>query len=532
MAVGGRSRLSLCRTAGRPGSPDRSRDTRPILEDTLAATVTGTRPASTHPEASEQQRRSTSIREKLRDTSFRREAVAFSLLLLIAFGLRVAWLGTIPGNITADEADNLSTIFKLQVTGDPGFFDLDWKPQPAMSMYVFSAFMWVFGEDIFGMRMASAVLSTLALLPFYALARRVVQPVAALGGAALLATGLWYLNFSRSGWENVHVALFSLTAAWALTVALERRQMRWFALAGVAAALGLYGYFAGRLILVALLAYAPLALWWAKGRRRTVLAGYAVVVLTAAMLFLPQAPSIREDRDVFNRRTDAVYIFNQDRPYLGETTDFGIVKAQVSRNLKGFFLFDGDMFRSGRYGPKGETLYDPLTGVLLISGLVLGLYHWRKTGLWWAMLFVPLAGTQIPSILTPDGARALIAAPFMYLFIALTLDAILNFARGRGRQIALTGVVASVLLLSVFNAWSYFSWAQSPETIQAREPAIELADYDLWRETLRAGFAENGPSFHVREWETIITVLRQQERLKERFEGHQGGFYYGNTHQP
>jgi 4-amino-4-deoxy-L-arabinose transferase-like glycosyltransferase len=502
------------------------------LEDTLTARVRGTRPARTHNARPEQPRRSGTIREKLRDTGFRREVIAFSLLLLVAFGLRIAWLGTIPGNITADEADNLATIFKMQVTGEPGLFGLDWKPQPAMSMYLFSAFMWIFGDDIFGMRMASAVLSTLALLPFYALARRVVHPVAALGGAALLATGLWYLNFSRSGWENVHVALFSLTAAWALTVGLERRHLRWFALAGMAAALGLYGYFAGRLILIALLAYAPLAVWWAKRQRRFVLAGYVVLTLTAVTLFLPQVPSIREDRAVFNRRTDAVYILNQDRPYLGETTDFGIVKAQVARNLKGFFLFDGEGFTNGRYGPKGETLYDPLTGVLLLSGLVLGIYHWRKTGLWWAMLFVPLAGTQIPSIMTPNGARALIAAPFMYLFVALALDAMLNVARGHARRTVLTWIVAGVFLLSLFNVVSYFSWVQSPETIQARKPAIELADYDLWRAAYRSGFAEHGSRFRLREWDTIITVLRQQERMQARFQANQGSHHSGNTYQP
>jgi 4-amino-4-deoxy-L-arabinose transferase-like glycosyltransferase len=483
----------------------------------------------------EHPRRSASLREKLRDTAFRREAVAFGLLLFVAFILRVAWLGTIPGNITADEADNLATIFKIQVTGEPGFFGLDWKPQPAMSMYLFSAFMWVFGDDIFGMRMASAVLSTLALLPFYALARRVVQPVAALGGATLLATGLWYLNFSRSGWENVHVALFSLTAAWALTVGLEKRQLRWFALAGVAVALGLYGYFAGRLILAALLAYAPLAVWWAKGQqRRIALAGYGVLILTAAVLFLPQMTVARENGDLFNRRTDAVYILNQDRPYLGETSDFGIIKAQISLNLKGFFLFDGEGFINGRYGPKGETLYDPLTGVLLLSGLVLGAYHWRKTGLWWTMLFVPLLGTQIPSIMTPNGARALIAAPFMYLFIALTLDAILNAARGRTRQVVLPWVAAGVLLLSLFNVVSYFSWVQSPETVKAREPAIELADYELWRTAYRSGYAENGPSYHMlmREWDTIIRAVRQQERMKDRFEGYHGRRNNGDTYQP
>jgi hypothetical protein len=93
-------------------------------------------------------------------------------------------------------------------------------------------------------------------------------------------------------------------------------------------------------------------------------------------------------------------------------------------------------------------------------------------------------------------------------------------------------VVAGVLFLSVFNVWSYFSWVRSPETIQAREPAIELADYDLWRDTLRAGIAEQRPSFQLREWEAIITVLRQQERLQERFEEPQGRRHHGNTYQP
>ncbi|HLT20031.1 MAG TPA: glycosyltransferase family 39 protein, partial [Thermomicrobiales bacterium] len=117
----------------------------------------------------------------------RRELLALGVIALLALAIRVAWLGSIPGNITADEADNLKTIFSIQTRSEPGFFGLDWKPQPAMSMYLVSGFMQIFGQDIFGMRMASAVLSTLALLPFYALARRVVGPLAALGGAALLA---------------------------------------------------------------------------------------------------------------------------------------------------------------------------------------------------------------------------------------------------------------------------------------------------------------------------------------------------------
>lgn len=445
----------------------------------------------------------------------RRELLALGVIALLALAIRVAWLGSIPGNITADEADNLKTIFSIQTRSEPGFFGLDWKPQPAMSMYLVSGFMQIFGQDIFGMRMASAVLSTLALLPFYALARRVVGPLAALGGAALLASGLWYLNFSRSGWENVHVALYALVAAWAFTVARERRQLRWFALAGAACALGLYGYFAGRFIIVALLAYAPVALWQARGYRWRIVAGYAVMTLTALLLFAPQVPAIKEDSGLFNRRTDRVNVFNRPKPYHGEDTNLGILKMQIERNAKGFLLFDGEVFTKGRYGPEGKSLYDPITGGLMLGGLAVSLLLRRQgTSLWWFMLFIPLLGTQIPTTATPDGARALIAAPFMYLYVALALDWLIGFAARHARRVALAGAVAGVALLAVFNVYSYFTWIQSPSALEAREPAVELSDYDAWRRSViedytdRAGRHDQQPEPHPLPTSTTVRLAQ------------------------
>ena len=184
----------------------------------------------------------------------RYELAALFLLAVAALALRLYSLDDIPTNITADEKDNLQVVFRIQETGQPGFFGLDWKPQPAFSMYLAREFMRVFGDTAFGLRMPSAIFSVLALFPFYALIRRVVGVPAGLAAVALLATGRWYLHFSRSGWENVQTAFFALLAAWAITVALERGERRWFVAAGFAAALGLYGYFAGRFILAALLA--------------------------------------------------------------------------------------------------------------------------------------------------------------------------------------------------------------------------------------------------------------------------------------
>lgn len=421
--------------------------------------------------------------------------------LAFALILRVAWLDSVPTNITADEADNLATIIRIEETGEPGFFGLDWKPQPAMSMYLFRFSMYLFGNDIYGLRMASAILSVLALIPFYLLARRAVAVAPALAATFLLATGRWYLHFSRSGWENVHTSLFALVAALALVVGIERRQIRWFVVAGVASSLGLYGYFSGRMILVALLAYAPLALWWAKGFRAKVVAGYAALVVTCLVLFTPQVPAIAEDWDTFNRRTDKIFVLHADRPYLGETSDAGVIKVQAQRVVEGFFLLEGDVFERERYGPAGQTLFDPMTGLLILAGLLLSLRRWRATALWWVMLLVPLIGTQVLSVRTPDGARAVMVAPFFYLFVALALDGLFKFVRERPRETARLAVVAGVLLIAVVNVQSYASWIRSPRAEEVREPAVELADYDEWQAMIRARARDGKYGARIKQFE-------------------------------
>ncbi|MBI4505897.1 MAG: NHL repeat-containing protein [Chloroflexi bacterium] len=445
-------------------------------------------------------RQGTPQKGKLGGSPAARERLGLALLIGVALALRVVWLDRLPPNVTADEADNLWVIFRIAETGRPGLFDLDWKPAPAFSMHLLRAFMAVFGETVFGLRMASALLSALALVPFYALARRVVQAPAALAAAGLLATGQWYLHFSRAGWENVHTALYALLAAWALAIALERVRLRWFAVAGAAAALGLYGYFAGRLVLPALLAYAPCALRWAGARWRRVLLGYAVLATTAVLLFLPQVPTIAERWEEFSRRTDAVDVLRQPRPYLGETTDFGVLRVQLQRTLAGFVVLDGELFANGRYGPVGQPPYDPATGALFALGVALGLRRWRATALWWSMLAVPLLATQVLSAETPDAARAVVVAPFVYLFVALALDRLLALAAWRSRGLAQLALLVGVAGLAVVNVRGYFAWIASPAAAEARQPAVELAEYDLWRETLRRDLRAGGFGFNVGQW--------------------------------
>lgn len=451
------------------------------------------------------------------------EGTALLLVVVLAAALRFFWLGEIPDNITADEADNLQVVFRIQERQDPGLFGLDWKPAPAFSLHLANAFMAVFGDDVFGLRSASAAISTLALIPFFALARRAVGFPAAIAATALLGSSRWYLHFSRSGWENVQGAGFALLAAWAVAVGRERAQLRWFVLGGVAAALGLYGYFAGRLILPAMLAYAPVAWWTAWGRHRRVVntgrgprkiatfdlgsrlrarrtaLGMVLLLVVAVGLFIPQLVASRDRWADFTRRSDAVAVLNQPRPYLGEETALGIVLVQLRRAIDGFFLRDGGLFPNGRYGPVGTPPFDLVTWALLAVGLAVGLRRWRVTALWWSLLLVPLVGTQVFTAGTPDLARGAVFIPFLYLFAALGLDVVLRRACRRPRLVPLVATVI-VVVGGGANVAQYARWIRTPEALAARQPAVELADYPAWERYQRCAMRAGGAGFDVQIW--------------------------------
>lgn len=227
--------------------------------------------------------------------SWRRRIAAFvvnewALLVLLVFScaIRFSYLNVFPANLSCDECDNLREIWEINWSGKPGLFDLDWKPQPAFSQHLSALTVRLLGDDprpfvqrlqraaspderraireewkqatadlddLFALRFNSALISVIALLPFYYLMRRSVSRPAALAGVLLLSINPTYLNFSRSGWENVHICLATLMAVSGVVRAMEGRKP-WLlnvVLTGVGAAWGLYGYFSGRAIILLLM---------------------------------------------------------------------------------------------------------------------------------------------------------------------------------------------------------------------------------------------------------------------------------------
>lgn len=419
----------------------------------------------------------------------------------VALLLHGLFLEAVPNSVTADELDFAGNALEVMAGHGPGLFGLDWTPEPALGLHFIVGSWLLFGQTLFAERLVAAVLTALAIFPLYALLRRLVSVPSALLATALFAASRWLLLFARSGWNNGDVVLFMLLAAWSLTLALERAQTRYWLLFGASLALLLYGYFAGRAVVLAFGVYlVGLAIERWQGGDRPALRGLASGTVTAALtcliLFLPEMPTVVRSWTVFNRRVEAVSVLAQPLP-AGETPAT-VIAGNAWTAVRSFVFMDPTVnlpppgaigYHQARYIAPGAAWLDPLTASLYVVGLVLGLRR-RALALWWCLLLVPLALTQILAVGAPNGARALPAVAPMYVFVALTLDSALPVWERRWRWVRHVAPPA-VLLIGLFNVVSYAQWVDSPAAIQARQPAVPTSAFYTWRDVqiarLKAG---------------------------------------------
>ncbi len=480
---------------------------------------------------------------------------ALAGIVVFAFVIRVILLATVPTNVTADEADNLQFIYHVIAGTGPGWFGLDWHQSLAFSLYTAAAFVRWFGGGFVGLRLYPAVLGTLTLIPFYILARERLSAFSSLLATFLLATGLWFFHFSRTGYTNMNSAFFAAGAAVFLSLAVRKKNQWYYFGVGIFVALGLYGYDAGRPIGLAVAAFFPFALYFYRHRWLSVTAGFVLAGFYACVLFIPQARTIFDDWDHFNTRTQAVSIFTVETPYDGHTDRGAIFVHQLERNFKGFFLLDRSQrqmsFQPDRLLPRGSIFLDFWTGALFWVGLVAGLWRWRDTALWWCFLVVPIFVNEVFSVNTPEATRSLVSAPFIYLFVGLGIETVLSLLRRpsdtvwaglgivaafiaitsvrgsfqwmedpfaaqgrflalgllalvvllRGRIAVLRGaIVALALFIAFANLRGYFDWMQQPYVAAGRQPAVELAEFSQWRACEKAAAEAGRFGFYVTQW--------------------------------
>jgi len=400
----------------------------------------------------------------------------------LALTLRLAFLETLPGTITADELDFASDALRILRGQGPGLFGFDWVPEPALSVHLIAASWHLFGVTIFAERLVAAVITACAILPFFVLLRRAVAPVPAILATALFASSQWFLLFSRSGWTNGQAVSFMVFAAWALLRALDRRRLRDWALFGVTLALLFYGYLVGPVVVLALLVYLVVAIWRGRdgvshGGWRATLRGAALACFVCALLFIPQLLTILRDPDYASARIRTVFLFSAAS---AGGNPVGIVAQQLVKTIRSFILFDPSL-GFGRYKGMDQRWLDPISALLFLGGLVVAVRRRFGTSLWWLLFLLPLVLTQVFTFDSPNGARGLILVAPMYFFVALALDALFRWPRLHAPATR-AAIIGWSIVLVIVNVGTYAAWVNSNEAIAARQPAVQASDFYLWRD--------------------------------------------------
>ncbi|HSL44292.1 MAG TPA: glycosyltransferase family 39 protein [Anaerolineales bacterium] len=454
----------------------------------------------------------------------RLEWLTLGLIVIAALVIRVYQLGTFPDTFLADEADNGQDAVRILYGQHPvnGFFGLDWTSQPAFSIYKEAGFIALFGFNIAAMRLPSALISALALIPFYIVLRRRFTAAASLFATVLLATNVWYLNFSRSGWNCIDISFYMLMTMLCLMRALDattsspgssRTKWIYFAAAGFFCALGLYGYPSGRAITLAVAAFLPVALLYYRQHFKTVLLGFALLFAVEAVVFAPQGIYVLRNWERFNGRTNVVSILNSPE-YQADPT--GTLLSQLKKNIRG--PWDGEVNNTPQYSPVGEPLLDPFTGSLAALGIILtvvlaSLRKTPETWLWWLMLLSGWLLIQVLTRSTPNGARGVGYVPVFIYFAGAGLDGIVQFIKyvsakaikpagwaNTASRLVVTFLAGVVLFMGTSNVKHYVDWQNEPRTREARYLYVTAREFPQWSAAIIEQAKTHAGIINVGQW--------------------------------
>jgi 4-amino-4-deoxy-L-arabinose transferase-like glycosyltransferase len=336
-------------------------------------------------------------------------------------------LATLPPDVFVDEGSIGLDARQVLAGAIPSVFGTGKYAVPALTFGPNAVTMRVFGDDLFGLRMASVIEGVLSIVVLYLLVRRLWGVRPAVLAAAFLAIAAWHIHFSRMGSQHMQAPLVVLSAVFFLVRAIQNRRLVDWVLCGFALGLSVEVYYAARiapLVVVAFLAY--LLTRERQEFVRTHTAGLAALAFSATVFLAPVAVVYSREPGAFNARTDLVSLTNSGSVRAASGTAARAVALmhelgmQAQSTLEAFHI-RGDI--SIQYMHSGDPLVDWWTGALLAtSALAILLRPDTSRGfLLAACVWLALLG----SVLTTDALqaqRALVALPFLMIGPALMLE--------------------------------------------------------------------------------------------------------------
>ena len=319
-------------------------------------------------------------------------------VLIVAVFFRFWQIDSIPPGLFGDEAtDGVDALDVLAGRGQV-FFPVNYGRE-GLHMWIVALSIKLLGVSPFAVRLPSILAGILTALATFWLGyemfvhrqdRSVVRKMEGswfwiylipLLAALYVSTSFWHVHFSRFGIRGVFTTTttaLTMAALWrALNTqrALNTHQWRWFAISGIFLGLGMHFYTASRFVPIALMVFYGiwilLSLLGMRQQERSssvlhFLAGVVIQFAVAALIFLPLGYYFLTHPGSFMQRAGEVSVFQGGLSMEALAT----ISRAASANLLQF-VWPGSGDQAQFYNLPGRAIFDPLTAVLALIGIVI-----------------------------------------------------------------------------------------------------------------------------------------------------------------
>ncbi len=336
-------------------------------------------------------------------------------------------------------------------------------------------FLDVIAPTVYALRLLSVVGGTLAILVSYLLVRRMFSVRLALITAALLAVYNFHIHYSRLALNNIFDSLFAPLVLLLLYAGIESRKPGYFAAAGMAMGASIYFYHGARFIPVLV---AVFVLYLVVRTGRAVFRDWLNYVWLAVGSLIVAGPLLYffylHPQD-FMARLSQRGIFQSgwfEREVEGGRAASEVLLEQVRRS---FMAFNQLPDPTGWFG-TGLPLLDPLSGMLLVFGLVVALAQFGKKNyalmVLWLILGVLFGSTLLENPPTSP-SFVMVVVPLLFL-VALGLDSLVQVGGRLLRPLKRVGWAVAAVFVALFALWnvSYYFIEYSPKLSYGGEPNL------------------------------------------------------------
>ncbi len=354
------------------------------------------------------------------------------IIILLAACLYIVGMTQVPTDVHGDEGEVGLYSIEFRESGEWNIFDLGWYHISNFFFLLPGWGMWLFGDDLFGIRMVSSLIGVATIPLFYLLSRRLVLPVPAAIATFLFASSTFMIHFCRMGIGYNQTTFFTVAGLYFLIRGLQDHDGKSYCAAGLICGLSIISYQAGKLLPP--LAISTLLLLFITRRIDFRRAAVGIVTFFIA-LWVSISPIIGNywyNPTAFFSRASAVSIFSEEGrkwikiDYPPNTPMPEIIEGQFKRSFLGTISHaDKSPFLSNR---QNGGMLDPLPAILFTAGCMVLLFSLLNTSslllLYWTVITI-IAG----SVLTngaPAYQRLVGAIPFLLLIAAPVFYAIIQ----------------------------------------------------------------------------------------------------------